>query len=129
MKIHIKNWLQMQTLSSVHESTKILENQHSFLAKPNFGVFKPIYSNILQFIHLEIFFYFEFRQKVHIVYFLPHHLIGAQIFSKTWNVVLYSYYDGKVLVSDQWRSYKTRELKKSVFLAFFFFQIQFSSPA
>ena len=68
------------------------------------------------------FFYFEFRQKVHIVYFWPHLLFGAQNFDKNWNVVPYSYYDGKVLISDQWRSCKTRKLKKCIFSNFFFFK-------
>ena len=69
------------------------------------------------------FFYFEFRQKVHIVYFWPHLLFGAQNFFKNWNVVymvpIASYYDGKVSISDQWQSYKTRKLKKCVFSIFF----------
>ena len=65
------------------------------------------------------FFYFEFRQKVHIVYFWPHLLFGAQNFCKNWNVVPYSYYDGKVLISYRWRSYITRKFKKSVFSIFF----------
>ena len=65
------------------------------------------------------FLYFEFRQKVHIVYFWPHLLFEAQNFCKNWNVVPYSYYDGKVLILARWRSYKTRKLK-SVFLTFFY---------
>ena len=69
------------------------------------------------------FFYFEFRQKVHIVYFCPHLLFGAQIFHKNWNIVPYSYYNGKILTSDRWRSYKTWKLKKCVFSIFFKFNL------
>ena len=60
------------------------------------------------------FVYFEFRQKV---YFWPHLLFGAQNFRKYWNAVLCSYYDGKVLISDRWRTYKPK-FKKCVFSIF-----------
>ena len=72
-------------------------------------------------------FYFEFRQKVHIVHFWLHLLFRAQNLHKNWNVVPYSYYDSKVLISDQWRSYKTIKLKKCVFSIFL--KIHFSSPS
>ena len=72
------------------------------------------------------FFYFEFRQKLHIVYFWPHVLFRAQNFCKNWNAVPYSYYYCKALISDWWWPYKTRKLK-SVFLAYFFLNpIQYS---
>ena len=53
------------------------------------------------------------------MYLWPRLLFGVQNFCKNWNVVPYSYYDGKVLISDRWRSYETRKLKKCVFSIFF----------
>ena len=68
---------------------------------------------------MRYFFYFEFRQKVHVVYFWPHLLFWSPEFPQNRNVVSYSYYDGNVLISNRWRYYQTRKLKKSVFSIFF----------
>ena len=91
----------------------------TFLPKPNFGIFSLCMLIFYNAYPWRYFFYFEFRQKVHIVYFWPHLLFGAQNFRKNWNVVPYSYCDVKVLISGWWRSYKTRKLKKFVFSNFF----------
>ena len=47
-----------------------------------------------------------------------HLFFGAQNFHENWNVVPYCYYNGKVLISDQWQSYKRGKLKK-LFFTFF----------